>query len=259
MIVRAFPLFEKGAILRTEMLSELAEHAYRFGDLLHEGQSDGVVAGCRLTTTKDSIIVNPGVVLSGGRVYLIKEPAFVSYAPTNATVVLKLEFHGESRSDSFIFHDVELTLDTDTASREGQLELCRFKLQPGAYLRYEYTDFNDRATEYDTLNTLHVPYSSGGRATLSPEISFAFAEELMGTRPSDPLDAAFCLQALDRSRPVAAETIAGYLALRLGEPMDNFSSNGKLYDGLRRVLMEAKRGGGKARESVRPRRKVLVE
>ena len=83
MIVRAFPLFDKGAILRADMMTELAGYAYLFGDILYDGYSDGILSGCRLTTTKDAIVVNPGIIRHAGKNFLIKDPVYIAYSPTN--------------------------------------------------------------------------------------------------------------------------------------------------------------------------------
>lgn len=260
MIVRAFPLFDKGAILRADMMAELASYAYLFGDILYDGYSDGILCGCRLTTTKDTIVVNPGIIRYAGKNFLIKDPIYVAYSPTNSTTILKMNFLGENRSARFITYDAEVVLDKASAVREGQIELCRFKLQPGAQLRYKYVDFEDRSTEYDTLNTLHVPYSSKERSTLSPEITYDYARELSGANPKNNLDVTFCLQAMDRSRPVAADTIALYLTSRLGGSIEEFTTNEALYDGLNQILAAAKRGQDvvpKNRE--RRRSKILVD
>ena len=257
MIVRAFPLFDKGAILSSDMMAELASYAYLFGDILFDGYADGILSGCHLTTTKDAIVVNPGIIRHAGKNFLIKDPIYVAYAPTNTTT---MNFLGENRSVQFITYDAEVVLDKTAAVRDGQIELCRFKLQPGAQLRYKYVDFEDRSTEYDTLNTLHVPYSSKQRSTLSPEITYDYAKELSGTNPKDNLDITFCLRAMDCSRPVAADTIALYLASRLGGSMESFATNEALYDGLNQILAAAKRGQDIAPKSKERRRsKILVD
>lgn len=102
MIVRAFPLFDKGAILRSDMMAELASYAYLFGDILFDGYADGILSGCHLTTTKDTIVVNPGIIRHAGKNFLIKDPIYVAYAPTNTTTILKMNFLGENRSVKFI-------------------------------------------------------------------------------------------------------------------------------------------------------------
>ena len=260
MIVRAFPLFDKGAILRADMMVELANYAYLFGDILYDGYSDGILSGCRLTTTKDTIVVNPGIIRYVGKNFLIKDPIYVAYSPTNSTTILKINFLGENRSVRFITYNAEVVLDKATAVHEDQIELCRFKLQPGAQLRYNYVDFEDRSTEYDTLNTLYAPYSSKERSTLSPEITYDYARELSMTNPKNNLDVIFCLQAMDRSRPVAADTIALYLASRLGGSIEDFTTNEALYDGLNQILATAKHGQDVVpKNKERRRSKILVD
>lgn len=260
MIVRAFPLFYQGSILRADMMAELAGYAYLFGDILYDGYSDGILSGCRLTTTRDAIVVNPGVIRHAGKNFLIKDPIYVAYYPTNSTTVLKMNFLGENRSARFVTYDAEVVLDNAPAVREGQIELCRFKLQPGAQLRYKYVSFEDRSTEYDTLNTLHVPHSAKERSTLSPEITYDYARELSGTNPKNHWDIVFCLQAADRSRPVAADAIALYLRSRLGGSAEDFSTNQALYEGLNQILTSVKREQDIApRSKERRKSKILVD
>lgn len=110
------------------------------------------------------------------------------------------------------------------------------------------------------MNTLHVPYSSKERSTLSPEITYDYARELSEANPQDNLDTAFCLQAMDRSRPVAADAIALYLASRLGDRAEDFATNEALYDGLNQILAAAKRGQNVTpRNRERRRPKILIE
>lgn len=191
---------------------------------------------------------------------MIKDPIYVAYSPTNSTTILKINFLEENRSVRFITYDAEVVLEKATAVHEDQIEFCRFKLQPGAQLRYNYVDFEDRSTEYDTLNTLYAPYSSKERSTLSPEITYDYARELSRTNPKNNLDVIFCLQAMDRSRPVAADTIALYLASRLGGSIGDFTTNEALYDGLNQILATAKHGQDVVpKNKERRRSKILVE
>ena len=260
MIVRAFPLFDKGAILCADMMEALTSYAYLFGDVLFDGYSDGIISGCQLTTTEDAIMINPGIVRHAGKNFLIKDPVYVAYSPTDSTTVLRMNFLGETRSTRFITYDAEIVLEKATDAHKGQIELCRFKLQPGAQLRYQYVDFEDRSTEYDTLNTLRVPYASKERSTLSPEITYDYAKELWTTNAMEDLDTAFCLQAMDRSKPIAAETIAFYLASRLGGSLDEYTANETLYDGLNHILTCAKRGQNMIPKSKERRRsKILID
>ena len=62
MWVQKIPGFHSGHILKQEMMVELSAYLYHLGPLLYQNCTDGIVSGCTLTTTEDSIVVNPGVI-----------------------------------------------------------------------------------------------------------------------------------------------------------------------------------------------------
>lgn len=258
---QAYPLFESGHLLRREMLTATADYAFKFSELLYGEYSDGIISGCRLTTTADTIILNPGILIHQGIIYLIKEPITAAYFPTDTTCLLKLDFLGESREENFVYHDIEMRIDEQTIMTDNQIELCRFKLQSGAKLRYEYVDFEDRSTEYDTLNTIHVPYAAKNKCTLSPDIVAAFANELIAAHPQDPVDIAFCMRALDASQAIASETIAAFLNLRINASLENGNfNNAHLYKGLLKLLHMVKQGNSQAQSKAHAqKRKIIID
>ena len=115
---------------------------------------------------------------------------FELYSPTNTTWVLNLVFHDQMKTDSFVTREIELAFAAGSSSERCYMELCRFKLQPGAYLRYTYTSFEDRETECNTLNNIHAPICGLGRATLSLEITAHFVWEALAAKADCP-DAVF--------------------------------------------------------------------
>ena len=141
MWVQKIPEFHSGHILKQEMMVELSAYLYHLGPLLYQNCTDGIVSGCTLTTTEDSIVVNPGVIRYEGELYLIREPQLIHYTPTNTTRVLNIVFHDQVQTDSFVTREMELAFTEGASSETRYLELCRFKLQPGARLRYTYTSF----------------------------------------------------------------------------------------------------------------------
>src|SRR5699024_12197970 len=74
MFVRRVPIFQRGDILRKEMLSELSETFYLSEDLKYTGYSDGILYGCNLSTTETAILINPGAIYKGQKVFLLKDP-----------------------------------------------------------------------------------------------------------------------------------------------------------------------------------------
>lgn len=258
MIGQIFPLFREGYLLRTQMLEAFTDYSFRFGELLYTGYADGIISGCQLTTAGDAVIVQPGLVLFYGKVLYIKEPTPVSYAPTDELRVLKLRYMGEDKTDSMIRYDMELLLDRDAGQRDGEIELCRFTLQQGAYLRSQYRDFEDWGTEYDTLCMVHARYAAPGHATLHPGLTKAFAREMLDCMPQDQTDIDFCLGILGRAEPVCMEALAAYIRLRNGgtavEP-----ENGAIYQGLLEILREVKGGDGQKRAAGRKHRSIVLE
>jgi hypothetical protein len=241
MIKQATPIFQEAHILRKTMMEALSDYVFLTDRFFYKGYGDGILAGCELTTTRDTIVLNEGVILYDGQLFLIKEPMSVTYYPTNTTTVLKLCFSDAFRDENFIYQEMDLLLTEQTGMKRGELELCRFKLQEGAYLRYQYQNFEDRSTEFDTLNTIHAVYSAKGESTLSLEIVQEFASEMLKADSLSDLDAMFCLQLLGASKPVNKAMLVSYIECRDKKQLKE-RSNDVIYQELVRILKEAVQG-----------------
>lgn len=239
MLVQAIPLFQDAHLLRRSMLEALSDAAFLTSRLIYKEYSDGILAGCRLTTTKDAIILNEGVVLYEGELFLIKEPMIINYHPTNVLNIVRLEFSDEMRDANFIYREMNLTISERKESRKGEMELCRFTLQEGAALRYLYQNFEDRNTDYDTLNQVHVPYAAKGESTISPEITESFAREMLAIPTISDLDAVFLMQVLAKKEPVGKEALVTYLKRKgISSEQGDWRrwENLEIYQGLLQVL-----------------------
>ena len=258
MMRQAIPLFQDAHILRKSMLEALSDHAYLAGQLLYKDWGDGILSGCRLTTTEDDIILNEGIVFYAGEMVLIKEPMATPYYPTDTTTVLKLRISDKTKEENFISRRISLALTGEEELGRCEFELCRFKLQKGAKLRSQYQDFEDRSTEFDTLNTIHAAYAAKGGSTLSPEILKAFAEEMLEAGGLSDFDAMFCVQLLGQERQVCAEALSAYVGHRDKKKLRDIS-NAALYRELARILKEVKRGERAKGGGNKKRWKIMVE
>lgn len=259
MIVHAVPLFTQAHILRREMLLSLADYAFQLGALQYGGYADGVLSGCKLTTTEKVIEVGSGVVVCDGRLYLIQEPISVAYHPTDTLCVCKLHFADAYQTDNFLYREMDLILSEDTQSHKGEIELCRFKLQLFARLRYEYDNFEDRSTEYDTLNTIGAAYSAYGASTLSTEILQEFSRELLNAPAAETIDQTFCLQVLGSNQALSREVIFAYIKIKTGDCPEP-STNVRLYQKLLEILESAEQGTDpKAKKTRRTAWRVALE
>ncbi len=237
MLIKAIPLLENGFILKRNMLTAIADAAFLTSEYLYKGFSDGILSGCGLDVSEGMITVREGAVLSDGQIFLIREALKIPYVPSNKTVVLKLCFSNELRDADCVYREMDVVLTERTEIQKGELELCRFKLQEGAVLRSRYRDFEDRDTEYDTLNTIYAPYAAAVRETLSPDITRSFAREMMKNGTISDFDALFCLQLLSQRRPVEKEALQMYISHRKkAEPED--MSNIAVYRELVKILRQ---------------------
>lgn len=243
MIVQMRPLFSEGYILRQEMLAALSDQAFSLGELMVTGFGDGFLTGCNLSTTKEIIQMGPGAILFGGKLCLLTESLSIAYYPTDTLRICKLRFSEEYQSNTCVYREADMVLTDSDTPNNNELEVCRFKLQPGAQLRYKYDDFEDRSTEYDTLNTICAPFSAHIGSSLAPELLRVYARELLEANPTDPLDKEFCLQALSSHTALSKEVLVTYIRLRTGNNELGVScSNAEIYDALLKLLKNIRQG-----------------
>lgn len=253
------PKFSSGAILRNEYLVALELQSFGFPGLLFRGYGNGILSGCELSTTSDTIMMGPGVVSYEGTFYGIHEPVSVKYQPTDETRYLKLYVGSNEGNNTCIVRRFSLKLaDKDTLG-SGEFELCRFRLQPGAYLRCTYTDFRDRDTLYDTLNVIHSTYAAPEGTGLSPAITKAYAEEVLRIADIPTLDAAVCINWLAQQFALPAKVVQSYLKL-CDCVYEETIDNQELYQGLLSRLEQLKEGGNSPKKNRQSgRRKILVD
>lgn len=250
-----YPQLERLHILRTEALCSIRDRAFDGLQLFFKNHCDGIVSGCALHTTKDTITLGAGIILHNNFLYLIKNEMSVTYSPTEKYIMLKMIFEPEILNENFLQRDVKIILSEDMNLSDNEMELCRFKLKKGAILRTNYTDFFDRATEFDTVNVINVPYSSTGKSTLSPEITFAFAQEARNFF-LEPEDFNFCQIALSR-KIISAEQISFYIEHRLKIELPD-KKNQTLYENLCLILQEIQNGGMREIIGASRRRKEIL-
>ena len=253
------PKFSSGAILRNEYLVALEQQSFDFPGLLFRGYGNGILSGCELSTTSDTIMMGPGVISYEGVLYGIHEPLSVKYLPTDEIKYLKLYIGSNEGNSNCIVRRFSLKLADQGALGSGEFELCRFRLQPGAYLRCTCTDFRDRDTLYDTLNIIHSTYAALESNGLSPAITKAYAEEVLGIADVPALDAAVCINWLAQQYALPAKVVQSYLK-RCDCMDDETTGNQELYQGLLTRLEQLKEGGNAPQRNRRSgRRTIIVE
>jgi len=258
MFERRMPIFTKGRILKNEMLELMRDYPRNVVEIFLASRSDGVIAGFDLNVDKASVIISRGIVKYQGEILVLDEVLNVPYEADGSEQVLKLRFGDHYQTSDFAGRGVSVVLERGV-HQEDEMEIARFNLSKGAYLRSDYQDFDDFRTAHNTLNIVNQPYSSVSGQTLSPVILRYFARALLQYRTEHAHDLAIVYQVLNQEVSVSRELLANYVKVRLKDEGVRVESNGDLHQGLGRVLKKAKaeqREGGKMLSGGR---KLIVE
>lgn len=259
MIQNIYPLFERGRIMKKELMLAVRNYSFEYVAARYQDFSDGILFGCGLKVYPDGIEIAIGGIKFGGFIYLVSEPIRIPYTPNDSITVLKARFYPQERDADSIRYSGDLVLDTQTKREENELEFCRFLLQNGARLRDDYKGFEDIQTEFDTVNLAQANHAAVGGMTLSPFITTAFAQEALEYRLEDAWDIAFCSQCLNSGLAVQKNLIQTYVTARLGldkQDMDTLTLFEKLSLVLREIQQGTRIGAGRRRSH---RQQILVD
>lgn len=256
MFKNIYPLFEQKRILKKEMLENLRDYPRALFRIRYQDYSDGILWGCGLATDKGAVRIEPGVLLWRNTPYLLEEPYRISYEASGRTAYLKVWFPDRSSGNGQDEYLSQISISTEEPETGHEIELARFKLQPGARLRDTYTDFYDYCTEFDTLDRIHVPYAAPERHSIWPQVLRCFASSLMEYPIQDTWDQAFCMNCLQLTEAMPYRTVKSYLDVRLGQKRDY--SNAEIYDALKSILQQVSGKGYKTGRTERKERKMLL-
>lgn len=239
MFQNTYPVFEAKKLLKKEMLENLRDFPRNLFHLQYQNYSDGILAGCDLKGTETGLTILPGILCHRGVPYVLDKPYPISCKAEGKLVYVKVHFEDKAIGTGGEEFFSQVIMDEREPDAEQEMELARFKLQPGARLRSEYVDFYDYETEFDTVNRIHVPYAAPEHPSIWQQIFKSFAKEMMRHSVTNPWDHAFCLSALQLKEAMPYEAVRAYLNARLGQ--DKEYTNMQVYNVLKRILREADR------------------
>lgn len=252
-----YPFFKKGRILKIEMLENIRDYPRDVLAVYNEYLSDGIICGLMPKVDKEIITFSKGIVKYNGDLYVISAPTSITYGETEVEVIIKLGFYDELRDNDYETQYIDIGIDNDLEIQDNQIELGRFKLKTGAYLRSDYQDLYDFTTEYNTINIVNVQYSGYEKPTLSNMILKYFAKEALATRTQNNMDINFSMLCLNNSR-VERDVIYNYVAYKLNEEIIELD-NVKLHDKLVKILGNIKRENSGLKKSRASSQKIILD
>jgi len=251
-------MFERGHIMKKELLLALRQYSFGAARLQFDDWTSGIISGCNISVTDTRLTVEPGVIKFNRFIYMLTEPQHIHYEPTEQIAAVKIRFSTSAASvtDS-VQYSGRLLLDHDTALTESELEVCRFKLKAGSRLRNDYTGFDDIQTEFDTVNLAHATWAGPDRPGIALPILRQFAKEAIQCYLIEPWDISFCSQAI-AGEMVHRSVIEAYLAFH-GLLASEEETNLDVYDRLVEILDKLKRNAKRPQQAGRRRPNIVVD
>lgn len=253
----SYPLFKKNRILKLEMLENLRNFPRDFVDIEYQDYTDGIITGLVPTVYDKKITFCKGIVKYEGKIYLINEALSVSYADTNNEVMIKLNLLERLEDEDFTTQCIDVKLDFDMSIKKGQLELGRFKLKNGAYLRSDYKGLYDFATEYNTINIIHTQIAAQQESTIAASLLKFFANEVLEAGTDNMMDLNFAFTCLN-AKVVARKVIIAYIAYKLNVDCKAMS-NGEIHNNLVSILKLIQNNRRKSAAVVNFNTKIIVD
>lgn len=206
-----YPQFEPKRLLRIDMLEQLRDYPRSYLNLWYRDFGDGIISGCKITWDNAVLTISPGMIYRSGHLYFMETPYSLACPAQEQQSFVKVQFLAEGNESGGIAGNSRILMDQNSPDPSCEMELCRFLLQEGARLRWQYENFEDYATEYDTVNIIHAPFAAKGGNVLNPEILMRFSEELLRGRTIEPYDVSFAMNVLANNGIVSAECVRVYI------------------------------------------------
>lgn len=261
MFYQILPQFKRHSILRAEVLTDGFEQNKKLSECMYAGYADGIVEGVQVNISENIIGIEPGVVLHDGKLYYQEETQYLPCEPKEEVQYVYLRFWEEQQKENEVLYYGEILLTAIPSERANDMELGRFLLKEGAFLRKDYQSLEDFKTEHNTLHICHVPYAGRGEACFSPEITRYYGKELMKQKEIGGIDAAFAMECL-RGDAIPMELVRCYLTKRLERNIEEAAIGEQLLDYFIEALQKGKAEANKPKERLEvprsPRRTLLT-
>lgn len=211
-----YPAFERGRIMKKELLWALRDYSYFALQLQYPDYPDGIISGCRIGVEENILSIGPGIIKCNGFLFLMDGKEQVAYTSSNQYVSLKFRLVRREELPDYTRYITEYALDKDMECSPSELEICRFKLREGARLRINYKDFFDIQTEYDTVNLADAAWAARDGNTLSKYITDYFAERVLECDRAQEGDVEFARMLLQSRDAVPRMILDDYIGRKTG-------------------------------------------
>ncbi len=246
-----YPAFERGRIMKKELLWALRDYSYSALQIRYRDYTDGILSGCGVRPEGSSRILRimPGMIKCADFIFLVTGGEQIPYMATEEYTSLKFRLEEKEELPDYTRYLTEFVLDDRLERGRNEIELCRFRLKAGAELRTEYKDFYDIQTEYDTVNLADATWSSAGQNTLSKEVTDYFARKVLECKKAEGTDVQFAYFLLQGQEAADYRILTDYIRRRTGgDAGDGQMDTVTAFHKLEEILDGIRKGTGAYRQ-----------
>lgn len=236
-----YPAFERGRIMKKELLWALRDYSYSALQLQYKDYPDGIITGCRIRIEDHILCITPGIIKCREFIFLLADEERIEYAPTEEYVCLKFRLVKKEVLPDYTRYITEFTLDESIDRKQNEIEICRFKLKEGARLRTDYKDFFDIQTEFDTVNLADATWAAAGGNTLSKEVTDCFARKVLECEEAEDKDIRFAYFLLQSRGAVSYDILLDYIYRKTGKGKQSITTK-EAFRLLDSILNEIRKG-----------------
>lgn len=249
MMEHIYPAFERGRIMKKELLWALRDYSYSALQIKYQDYADGILSGCGVRPEGSILRIMPGMIRCADFIFLITGGEQIPYAPTGEYTSLKFRLKDKEELPDYTRYLTEFVLDGCLERGKNEIELCRFKLKSGAELRTEYKDFYDIQTEYDTVNLADATWSAPGQNTLSKEVTDYFARKVLECGKAEGTDVQFAYFLLQGREAADYRVLTDYIRRKTGGESDDGQMDTRTaFHKLEGILDGIRKGAGAHRQ-----------
>lgn len=185
------PSFNKGSILKKNMLDALRDYPYTVLDVKYSDYGDGILSGFKINALEnEQFSISPGILKINGEIYTSPVALTLEQVDEKHYVYLVIE-----QNDNPDGSEVDLKIEQTTELRECGWELFRYTKNANMY---EYKDvFELFATPMNRINQLFCKFAIVGGNTLNPSYFRMFAKAVLSRSNATAEDVAFAYQCLN--------------------------------------------------------------
>lgn len=182
------PAFEKGSVLKQNMLEALRDYPYTAYELIYAEYGDGIISGFEISIPGDEKIeIDPGILKHNGKIFFCAEKQSVEQR--NGRNYVYLEVTEERHPNGLAFSVIAKQYD-DNQPEKTEL----FRYTKNAKL-FAFKNVRELVCQpINRINKIYSQHSVKGGNSLCPEYFSLYADEILNSSNTKMEDYAFAYQ-----------------------------------------------------------------